>query len=127
MSKSFVLFCAFLALGISLANAACKTSDAKWKRNSRGPTINQPNRNDPSTVTVSWGDILENKRCVDQFNIYYWKKGESKAQARKVNLKGHTITSKVVTIESCVEYSFEVELIEKDWTHTDRLRTKTTK
>ena len=99
------------------ALCACKAHDAWWDR-SRGPTISQPARTDPTKVRVNWNAIIENARCVDFYHVYAWKQGQTKEQGRKLRVDKAAVDVEV-TVEPCVTYYFAVEAIERDWTHTD--------
>ena len=64
-----------LLLGLALvasAHGRCKSTDAKWKKN-QAPKITQPSRTDPKKLTVNWGSIIENQRCVDEWNLFIWQ------------------------------------------------------
>ena len=106
------VFAVLMAI-LAMANANCKMHDAKWKKNSKGPSVTQPSKTDPSRVMLAWDKILENSRCVDEFTIFYWKSGESKERGqRKVVPKSST--SAIIDVVPCVSHHFQVEYMEHD-------------
>ena len=107
-------------------DANCKSTDAKWKKN-MGPTVAQPSKSDPSTLKVTWDKIIENSRCVDEWDLRWWPVGGNKTSGQKMNIKSKSTTSKVVTVDPCVEYNFEISFKEKDLFGTDSKAAKVTK
>ena len=67
--------------------------------------VSQPVRNDPLQVTVNWGTLIQNARCVDQFTVYYWPEGTLKTGARRVTAN-NTAVSATVAVEACLNYRF---------------------
>jgi hypothetical protein len=41
--------------------SSCKLHDASWEVG-KGPTLNQPSKNDPTKVKVDWSNIIKNAR-----------------------------------------------------------------
>lgn len=121
--RPLLLLAAFLVYG---ADANCKSTDAKWKRN-LGPTVVQSSKSDPATLKVSWDKIIENVRCVDEWDLRWWPIGGNKTSGQKMNIKSKSTTSKMVSVDPCVEYNFEVSFKENDLFGTDTKPSKITK
>eukprot|EP00095_Tigriopus_kingsejongensis_P012023 maker-scaffold1195_size56104-snap-gene-0.17 protein:Tk12023 transcript:maker-scaffold1195_size56104-snap-gene-0.17-mRNA-1 annotation:"hypothetical protein LOTGIDRAFT_236773" len=102
----------------------CKTSDAKWIKG-KDLLITQPSRTDPSKVSVVWTNMVENERCVDEFYVWAWKKGLEKKNGTKYTVS-KSVFSKEVAVDPCVEYNFQVELMENDLFGADMEESKVT-
>jgi len=96
--------------------ANCKSTDAKWNHEDRGPRVTQPSRTNADRVLVAWGesDAIKNPRCVDKFKVYAWKKGKETKERGLKQLAEKNAKSVVLEVEPCVRYNFQVEITEKD-------------
>ncbi|XP_059092832.1 uncharacterized protein LOC131888066 [Tigriopus californicus] len=121
-------FLSLLVLGVALltsqVQANCKSQDAKWIKG-KDLLITQGSKTDPSKVTVLWTNMVENERCVDQFYIWFWKKGLERENGTKATVSS-SVFSKEVTVDPCVEYNFQVELQENDLFGADIEQSKVT-
>jgi len=60
VSSKFILL--FVITGqLSVCHGACKLHDASWEA-SKGPTISQPSKNEPTKVKIDWGNVIKNAR-----------------------------------------------------------------
>ena len=106
----------FISLNVE---GACKAHDAAWERNTK-PTITQPSRAHPEKVLLDWSRAIYNARCVDFYNIYIWKRGQTRERGQKIVISDKTQSKAELVIDPCIEYNFAIEFVEKDWTHTDQ-------
>ena len=107
-----------LILATSQIEAACKAHDAAWERGVK-PRVSQPSRLHPEKVELDWTTAIYNARCVDFYNIYVWKYGQTQDRGQKIVVMNNTVSKQELIIEPCVDYNFAVEFVERDWTHTD--------
>ena len=70
---------------------------------------------------VSWDNIIKNPRCVDKYTLWVYPKGKDKSQGETYVIRGNQplATSKVVDVEPCVTYKFELEYFEDEVLFSD--------
>ena len=59
--KHFILLILIFSCFFETVLSSCKLHDASWEVG-KGPTLNQPSKNDPTKVKVDWSNIIKNAR-----------------------------------------------------------------
>jgi len=115
-----------LVLSVALVSteAACKTSDAKWKG---PPSVKAVSSSRPERVLVDWQASISHPECADSFEVWVWKEGQEKSQGKKSILTGHQALKMEVSLEPCVFYNIAVDLKEKDWINSHHRESAVTK
>jgi len=112
------------SVALASSDAACKTSDAKWKG---APSVRAVSSSRPERVLVDWQTTISHPECADSFEVWVWKEGQEKSQGKKSILTGHQTLKMEVSLEPCVFYNIAVDLKEKDWINNHHRESAVTK
>merc|ERR1719495_1545682 len=84
------------SVALASSDAACKTSDAKWKG---PPSVKAVSSSRPERVRVDWQASISHPECADSFEVWVWKEGQEKSQGKKSILTGRMTLSEDVDLE----------------------------